>query len=495
MANEGITALRIVGLTSLDEAYELAGIEGSLQDQDDLRAKVNTFLGSPHTFDDVAMIPGPALSESISQQANKAASFNLRVVSRIYKFQEICNQKSKSTPGTVLSLTQRPPGTTSIQFPPPLGMAISAPNVSGLKMDVLVNPVNKSNLNKLTDIEVSDMFEKYSSSMGAAPAQDCEPTSEQLSAVNQLIQGGEAPYVDFSIFGPYGRRFLKKLSISTSHFVPELGSWKTTEQPGPPDFQSWWKSWNVFKTTMLLLGAAKPAQLDSYAEHIRKQIEDYGQTCWSIVYQADVRMRSEEFDRIRRRLSIAFFKLDQSSRTLSTFQPTDPWNTIFQEAHPDSSHSSDRFWQVEIKDKCNAFLTHVRSWAQVMDDGTHGLSSGNNGTFPGGKRYKQSGKSQGKGWPADKKMERWNHDKKSPDSDVYLSKDKSGFEICNNYNSGKCQLPCPSSRAHVCKSCGLPGHAFTSCPGKLKKGKDANTKGRSKGTKTKTKKGKVTEAK
>ncbi len=179
MANEGITALRIVGLTSLDEAYELAGIEGSLQNQDDLRAKVNTFLGSPHTFDDVAMIPGLALSESVSQQANQASSFNLRVVSRIYKFQEICNQKSKSTPGTVLSLTQRPPGNTSIQFPPPPGTALVAPNVSGLKMDVLVNPVNKSNLKKLTDIEVSDMFERYSSSMGAAPAQDCEPTSEQ----------------------------------------------------------------------------------------------------------------------------------------------------------------------------------------------------------------------------------------------------------------------------------------------------------------------------
>ena len=47
MANEGITASRIVGLTSLDEAYELAGIEGSLQDQDDLQAKVIEFLGSP----------------------------------------------------------------------------------------------------------------------------------------------------------------------------------------------------------------------------------------------------------------------------------------------------------------------------------------------------------------------------------------------------------------------------------------------------------------
>jgi len=99
MANEGITALRIVGLTSLDEAYDLAGIEGSLQNQDDLRAKVNTFLGTPQTFDDVAMIPGPALSESVSQQANTASPFNLRVVSRIYKVKKFATRRQRVPQG------------------------------------------------------------------------------------------------------------------------------------------------------------------------------------------------------------------------------------------------------------------------------------------------------------------------------------------------------------------------------------------------------------
>jgi hypothetical protein len=49
--------LRISGIVSLDEAYYLAGIEGSLQNVDDLRAKGYTFLGSPQTFDDITMIP------------------------------------------------------------------------------------------------------------------------------------------------------------------------------------------------------------------------------------------------------------------------------------------------------------------------------------------------------------------------------------------------------------------------------------------------------
>ncbi len=209
-----------------------------LEDQEGIEREVILLKGKPQDFEDVAMIPESSLSASLSR---RVPPFALRQISRLYKFQAICILKSKSTPRTVLALIQVPAATAGgfPPGPPPPGTAMVVANVSGLKLDVLVNPVNKSSLAKLSDTEVSDMFEKYAAAMGAAPAQECEPTSEQLSAVNQLIVGGESPYVDFSIFGPYGRRFLKKLSISTSHFVPELGSWKTTEQPGPPEFQSW----------------------------------------------------------------------------------------------------------------------------------------------------------------------------------------------------------------------------------------------------------------
>jgi hypothetical protein len=266
---------------------------------------------------------------------------------------------------------------------------------------VLVNPSNKSNLAKLSDIDIAVMFDRYTMTMGAAPAPELEPSSEQLSAVNQLIVGGDSPYVDFSIFVPFGRRFLKKLSMQASHFVPELGTWKTVEQPGPPDFNSWLKSWNVFKTTLLLLDIAKPAQLDSYAEIIRKQSEEHGPTCWSIIYQADVRMRSEEFDRIRRRMSIDFYKLDQAAKLLSHFNPADPWNIIFQLSHPDASHKADRFWQVEVKDKCTAYLTQIRTWNQVMDDGTpNNPGPGHQSLLQGGKRQRLQNNYKTSSWSA-----------------------------------------------------------------------------------------------
>ena len=145
----------------------------------------------------------------------------------------------------------------------------------------------------------------------------------------------------------------------------------------------------MFKTTLLLLDIAKPAQLDSYAELIRKQSEEHGPTCWSIIYQADVRMRSEEFDRIRRRMSIDFYKLEPAARLVSYFNPADPWNTIFQLSHPDASHKADRFWQVEVKDKCTAYLTQIRTWNHVMDDGaSNNRGPGYQSTFQGGKRQR-----------------------------------------------------------------------------------------------------------
>eukprot|EP00969_Alexandrium_andersonii_P179539 7936688-Alexandrium_andersonii.AAC.1 len=53
---------------------------------------------------------------------------------------------------------------------------------------------------------------------------------------------------------------------------------------------------------MLLLKQCSPEPLDLYGQHIRSLHETYGSEVWFLIYQADVHMRSEEFERIRRRL-------------------------------------------------------------------------------------------------------------------------------------------------------------------------------------------------
>ena len=62
----------------------------------------------------------------------------------------------------------------------------------------------------------------------------------------------------------------------------------------------------ALKTTLLLHGACSPEPLDLYGEHIRSLRERLGDDVWFLICQAVVRMRSEEFGRIRRRLQAGY---------------------------------------------------------------------------------------------------------------------------------------------------------------------------------------------
>jgi hypothetical protein len=80
------------------------------------------------------------------------------------------------------------------------------------------------------------------------------------------------------------------------------GKMKKTELRGPPDYDSWWSSWRVLRTALILFDAVSPEVLDNYAELIRKFSKAYNEETWFILYQADVRMRQEQFERIIRKL-------------------------------------------------------------------------------------------------------------------------------------------------------------------------------------------------
>ena len=77
------------------------------------------------------------------------------------------------------------------------------------------------------------MYSEYVKTRGAEPSEDIEPTTEQLSAVKQVLDADLSPYVDFALFGPYGKRFLQKLTLVNWSYLPN-GTWLRRELPGPP---------------------------------------------------------------------------------------------------------------------------------------------------------------------------------------------------------------------------------------------------------------------
>ena len=87
--------------------------------------------------------------------------------------------------------------------------APAAPATKKTKLSSLVDPSADAELAKLSEADVRARYEHYARTRGGHPHPDMEPTDEQLSALHQLIAAGGAPYVNFSIFGPHGKRMLK----------------------------------------------------------------------------------------------------------------------------------------------------------------------------------------------------------------------------------------------------------------------------------------------
>ena len=108
---------------------------------------------------------------------------------------------------------------------------------------------------------------------GLAPAPEVEPTSEQLAVLGNVLKHGGAPYCDFSIFGPNNNRMVRKQRLH-GQVLSKDAEGKPVLSPveiaGPPDIDSWMKSWAVFSTAMIMLDAADLGILELYKTRIQK---------------------------------------------------------------------------------------------------------------------------------------------------------------------------------------------------------------------------------
>ena len=107
------------------------------------------------------------------------------------------------------------------------------------------------------------------------------------------MASGRAPYTEFAVFGPYGRRYSKLRKFEAQVFVH--GELTTRMLRGPASFEAWKACWRVFRSCMLMLRAATPSALDAYKEGIRMLVTLYP-GAWGVIQVADETVRGEQWD-------------------------------------------------------------------------------------------------------------------------------------------------------------------------------------------------------
>ena len=224
-----------------------------------------------------------------------------------------------------------------------------------------------------------------------------------------------------------------------------MGEWQRKEMPGPPDHEAWFAIFRCVRTTFLLLDSMSAERMDAYAEHIRSLATRFGRDCWDLVYTADVHMRSEQFERIRRKLHV---KPDHG------YSDSAPWNAVMAQAiHEDA------FWSREVITPATLRLAQARSIPAPLS--SEGLG-----------RRAEAEQEPGPNKQKAKKRKVKEADDRSKHDGRCFTHNRRGVEVCANWNAGKCgkspkpQSMCEKKQSHQCNLCLGPHQALSCTKGK-----------------------------
>ena len=428
----------LAAISTIDEAYDWAGVPPDVRDS---LAKV---MGTPQKIRDIAFI-NRATWDSLSVKVKGSGpapqgggdpperDLTAVEVGRLEMFRKVCLLRLGGTPDGPGDAVPTPKVAPS---GPILGPG-SSPSRK-LKLSAVVDQTLDAEVQMLKVTEVQDLFERYKQKFGDNPLPEAEPTADQLSAVKQILDSGAPPYIDYGVYGPNGLRLLRKQTFA-SYSMGSDGTWQKKELPGPPDLDSWRKVHRVVRTTFLLLEAISAERLDGYSEFIGSLAARFGPTCWDIIYTADVHMRSEQFERIRRRLQE---KPDHG------YTESSPWNAVYAQAIREDS-----FWSQEVITPCTLRLAQSKT--------VPGTSS-SAAPAPPKRENTEGGKA-----PKKKRKVAATDDQSKFDGKIYTH-NKRGVEVCMAWNSSKCgssnkpQSKCENSRSHQCNQC-LGPHQGKDC--------------------------------
>ena len=155
----------------------------------------------------------------------------------------------------------------------------------------------------------------------------------QLTAIGWLLDNGYVPYVDLALWGPYAGRIFRQLKMRGLVMTGD-GEFQHVEIGGPPTFAIWEANWEVAIAGYVSHKAAPLGTLMRYRAKIADLHRRCGEGAWALIYQADLRMRSEHFERLRRR--------GEEERTAALaaggtnlFDPSAPWGWVFDQACAD----------------------------------------------------------------------------------------------------------------------------------------------------------------
>ena len=231
------------------------------------------------------------------------------------------------------------------------------------EFELVINQAMKGTIAALPKPELTAHFAKYKAVFGRNPLPNQECTPVQLGGLKCMLDGGGAPYLDFGVWGPNQHRLLRRMRFNGLRIGPN-GTMQTVELLGPGDLASWQASYELAITGLLGFDAVDLGNLLVYSKKIARFHDLYGEACWAIIYQADVRARLEEMERVRREMEEAKAAGEgRPSGVATPFEPNRPWNAVWAAM----ADKRDSFWKEEVEQPSLLVLAKIHSLADHVE--------------------------------------------------------------------------------------------------------------------------------
>lgn len=394
--------------------------------------------------------------------------------------------------------------------------AAATTSVKKVKTASVLDQMDETEVNPLSQNQMDVAYLNHIEITGADPPADAERTPEQLAALYaRVVERGEAPYADFSVLTPFGRRMAKQMK-ARGWMLQQDGSFKALDIPGPPTFDTWAACWKVYRAGLFMLRhpPATPgnpplkvvtaAALEEYYERVVKLNAEFPET-WHLLMQAEDRCRAEMLERYRRQLAKAL--VDGRLPMGMEFSPASPWIGVFMYAARDSA-----YWDEHVVRPSQSFLARggkkmtlenasKTNMPEPAKDIMDGVTDAIKDSPPGQGASRQAKKRRrdredktrwdwsmtkswevGKGTSSASSLQQSGAKKGQPYQKAkggLYSHNSDGCEICYRFAkgaAGACPEPCRDQRDHACQIC-LGRHNNASCPRTTKAGGKAEGSG------------------
>ena len=330
-------------------------------------------------------------------------------------------------------------------------------------------------------------YGRYVEKMGGLPADQENPTLEQMSALSRRVKTLLLPpYTDFSVWTPFSRKVLKMAKYQT--FVMQGdGSFVARTVAGPGDYQQWLASFRVMRTAFIMLDLLPLNLLLQWENHMEKLVARYG-GCWHLLVEAENKARAEHLGRMH---ALVKLSIDQGERPPFGWKESEPWPVVWKKVLEDAE-----FWQEQVHVPALAWLAKGARGAQLtpMEEVAKVGLRGGLQALHGDRAQLQEGKEDAGGKVSPSKLKReakkrkWRAEKeelanlraqkgaKGGDAGKGGRKGSgSAEEECYAWNNGNgdCANLSPGEeclgkkkRLHRCTICKSPGHPSKDCPSK-----------------------------